>query len=74
MSATALIILADNINPGKGTYAHPYSSTTGVSAQYILIFTAIALLLLLYLIVRVWWSLRKNKARYGNWSKRKKKN
>jgi flagellar biogenesis protein FliO len=69
MSVIASIILADNFNPGKGTFARPYSSTTGVSPEYGLWFTAGALVFILYIIVRVWWSLRKDKLNSGGKNK-----
>ena len=69
MSLITLIILADNLNPGKGTFAHPYSSTTGVSPESGLWFTDAALVFLVYIIVRVWWSSRKDKLNTGNKNK-----
>lgn len=64
MSVIASIILADNLYPGKGVFARPYSSTTGVSPEFGLLFTAGALVFLVYIIVRVWWSLRKDKINF----------
>lgn len=56
-----LNLLNIDLNPGKATFAHPYSSITGVTANQVLVFTLLALLIVLYVIVRVWWSLKKDK-------------
>ena len=56
-----LNLLNVDLNPGKGTFGYPYSSITGVTSNQVLVFTLLALFAILYVIVRVWWSLRKDK-------------
>jgi len=63
------IVFSDNLNPGKGTFARPYSSTTDVSPEFGLLFTVGALVFLVYIIVRVWWSLRRDNTNSGGKNK-----
>lgn len=46
-----------DLNPGKGHFAYPYDSTQGVPP----VFGFIAIGILAYLVIRVWWALRKEK-------------
>ena len=56
-----LNIFLQNMNPGKSTFARPYDSTQGFTAKGQIIFFLIIVVFGLYVGVRVWWSLRKDK-------------
>jgi len=56
-----LSILLQNMNPGKGTFGRPYDSTQGFTAKGQMILFLIIIVFGLYVGLRVWWSLRKEK-------------
>jgi len=58
-----LSILTQTFNPGKGYYGLPYNSNQGFSNKGQLIVFLIILTTGLYITLRVWWSLRKDKKR-----------
>jgi hypothetical protein len=54
------IILTD-FNPGKGTFGRPYDSTQGFTTKEQLILLFIIIVFGLYVVLRTWWGVRKNK-------------
>jgi len=56
-----LSILLLNLNPSKGTLGRPYDSTSGLSEKGQMIFFLVIVVFGLYVGLRVWWSLRKEK-------------
>lgn len=51
------------MNPGNGFFGKPYDSTQGFTEKGKIVVFAICLVFLLYLGLRVWWSIRKMKIR-----------
>jgi hypothetical protein len=56
-----LILLLQDMNPGKGFFARPYESTQGISGNGVVIFFLIIIAFGLYIGFRVWKSLRDEK-------------
>jgi hypothetical protein len=54
-------LLAINLNPGKGTFARPFDSTQGIPSKAALFIFIGGVLLILYIIIRVWLSLKNGK-------------
>jgi hypothetical protein len=52
-----MLLLVDPNNPGEQDFATPYDSSAGVP----LIVAVVALIVIIYIVFRVWWSLRKDK-------------
>lgn len=52
-------LLLQTYNPGKGTFARPNASTSGLTgSQQMTVFVILAVFIV-YTVIRVWWSLRK---------------
>jgi hypothetical protein len=49
------------MNPGKGTFGRPYDSTQGFTPKGQMLLFLIIIVFGLYVGLRVWWSLRKEK-------------
>lgn len=54
-------MLLQNLNPSKSFYARPYDSTEGFSVEGKIILFLLIIGFGLYIVFRVWWSLRKEK-------------
>lgn len=54
-------ILYNTFNPSKHTFGKPYASTSGLSGKEQTIFFIIALIIGVYVGLRLWWSLRNDK-------------
>ncbi len=54
-------ILLQTLNPDKATFGMAHQSTQGFTPMEKLVFLVISSSIILYIIIRVWWSLRKEK-------------
>ena len=52
-----MVLLADNLNPGKYTFAQPHDSAAGMPLWAYLIAVGV----LVFLVVKVWVALKKDK-------------
>jgi hypothetical protein len=52
-------LLLQTYNPGKGTFARPNASTSGLTGAQQMTFFVIVVAFIVYAVIRVWWSLRK---------------
>jgi hypothetical protein len=57
----SLSILLQTLNPGVSTFGRPYDSTQGISLEVQVVLFVMILLFGVYVGIRVWWSLRKDK-------------
>jgi hypothetical protein len=57
ISFVGLLLLT--YNPGKGTFARPNASTSGLTGAQQMTFFVIVVAFIVYAVIRVWWSLRK---------------